>query len=64
MSTEYKRKLAKSLFDMHVKQNKGNRKISIVDSLEFVSRQTGLNIFEVAKITGWEFYNKNKKKDQ
>lgn len=52
MSIEYKMKLAKCLFDMHVTQSRDNHDVDIVDSLQYASKTAEVNIFELAKNVG------------
>lgn len=54
MSTEYKMKLAKCLFEMHMTQTRDNQDIDIVDSLQYASKTAEVNIFELSRNVGLE----------
>ena len=45
-------KLAKCLFEMHVKQNRDNQDVDILDSLNYSSKNAEVNIFELARNIG------------
>ena len=61
MSQDHKMRLAKSLFDMHITQNRDRKNIDITDSLLYAAAAADVNIFELSKVLGYRACLKKEK---